>query len=147
MARVAKDFQVKNIKISPSDIAEWQNMMLNTHGWYVHYIPEDENLVNIHTHGLFEKFDHDDFQIVVPLPEKTAQVIFKTFLDRIKGGEKFKSADVVEHIITNYSVKLIDAIESNRTVLRIILPDKFGKLDKISMESPFHLQYCGISVH
>lgn len=143
---ISSELTVDTVKIKNSEIVAWQNMMLSTHGWYVHYMPSTitKELVNIHTHGIYEKFKHEDFQIVIPLPDVLAQKIFSTLIDRIKDGDKFTNNQIVTGIIIGYSVKLVNAIDEDRIVLRIILPDKYSKLDMISMESPYHLQYTDL---
>lgn len=144
--QLSSEVKVTDIKIKNSELHAWENVMINTHGWYVHLIPSTVNkdIMDIHTHGIKESFGHDDFQIVAPLPDITAQSIFASFIDRIKAGEKFVNNQIVSKIIGGYEVKLVNAIESDRIVLRIILPDKYGKLDIVSIESPFHLQYADL---
>ena len=144
MGKISAEFSPKQIKIKQEDMYKWENSMIAVHGWYVHAIPVDDTMVNIHTHGIKETFGHDDFQIVVPLDNDTAQIIFTNFVDRIKNGDKFTNNQIVSNILHGYEVKLVNAIEEDRIVFRIILPDKCGKLDSISIESPFHLQYADL---
>lgn len=120
-----------------------QEEFLKQHGWYTHFVFGDINnkTINVHTHGL-ENFQHENFQIVLNLPQAVCQNILKNFVDRVKDGEKFKSDDVVENIIKSpYKVRLTTAVESGRNVLRIILPDKDGNLSQETQEPPYDMQW------
>lgn len=127
-------------------LQEWQNKCLNEHGWYMHYVPDDTSSpysVNIHTHGLLKNFNHPDIQICMPLSKKVVQSIFIGVIIKIKAGEltieKDKYYDGV--LGGGYKVKYIDAIETNRSVLRMILPDKAGHLEYLDMDPEYQGQY------
>lgn len=120
----------------------WQNEMIQKFGWYAHFVPLDNDFANFHTHGIFEKFLHPDFQITVPLDPKVAHRIFHRLVDLINDeGKRFNPGDVVETIIQGFSVTFIKATENDRQVLRVILPDRHGNLSRESIESMFALQY------
>lgn len=111
------------------DLYEWEEAQMAKHGWYVHFVggqPAGDQFVNAHTHGLDHTWKHPDFQIVVMLDERNMKAILDTFVDRVKAGEKFSAGMEVEHIIKNMPVRLVDAIEAKRKVLRIVFPDKNG---------------------
>jgi hypothetical protein len=73
---------------------------------------------------------------------KIAHGIFINIIERVKDGEVFVAQEIVSEIIGNdLEIKLIDSIENNRKVLRIIVPDKYGNLEQDQMEEPFDLQY------
>lgn len=123
-------------------IHDWQETQLVKYGWYAHFVDmPDLGIINCHTHGILELCDHFDLQIIVPLLPQTTLTILHTICNRIKAGEKFKSGDVVSDIIKNFNITFIDAIEGDRTVLRIILPDKYGNLTKDTMKGRFADQY------
>lgn len=102
--------------------------------------------INIHTHGLAESFDHLDLQIVLPLSQETAGPILKTIVDRIKDGEHFSDGDILESVIANgYCVKMVNAEENDRPVLRIIFPDAKGNFDLELITGNYVLQYKGLT--
>lgn len=86
------------------------------------YIP---GMCNIHTHGL-EKYGHKDFQLVLHYKPETAGYILNTLGMRVKNGEKFKHGDLVENIFLDCPIRLDEYEETGRTVLRVIVPDKYG---------------------
>lgn len=113
-------------------------------GYYIHYSMEDPLMpygVNIHTHGMDDTWNHLDFQLVVNLGISTTVGIFKSFAEKIKGGEKFKDGDIVLGIIKGGKVKLIEVDETGRRCLRIILPDQNGEIDIEKMQRECAIQY------
>lgn len=125
--------------------AEWQQEQTAKHGWIVHFVVDDDTSptgFNYHTHGL-TRYDHMDLQIVIPLPEKVAMGLFHTMADRIKEGEKFNHGDVVSGIAKNFDVKFYEAVESERPVLRVIIPDDTNNLGR-DMKGNLALQYADL---
>jgi len=120
-----------------------QDKAMAEQGWYWHYVTNNDGSVNIHTHGLQETFQHDDFQIVLAgLPIPVYQNVLSNFVERIKNGDKFKDNDVVENIIVPpYKVRLTTTTEGERSVLRIIFPDKDGDLSKETQEELYAKQW------
>lgn len=128
---------------------EWENNCLKEVGWFAHYVGDDKNYpteFNAHTHGLVEKYNHRDLQIVVPLPPAVCHGIFWNIIKRIEKGEKFKSGDVISDIAENdYKTKFVNAWENDRPVLRVIIPDKDHNLDRGKFTSEFFdLQYADL---
>ena len=119
-----------------------QDKAMQDVGWYWHYVPLEEK-VNIHTHGFAESFNHPDFQIVLAgLPPAVYQSILNNFAERVKAGDVFKEDDVVENIIKSpYKVRLTTSTESQRNVLKIILPDPQGNLSKETQEEIYAKQW------
>ena len=113
-------------------------------GWYGHLV-NGGGLTGFdaHTHGLEEKYNHPNFQILISLPKNTVQSIFWGFVDRIKEGERFEHGGMYSKIIKNFPVQLAWARESGRRVLRIILPDPQGCIDRKKMTNGFDLQWEG----
>jgi hypothetical protein len=103
---------------------------MEQYGFNIHYVPNDCNCphhTNIHTHGIKESFNHLDFQICFPIPMELAGEILHGLVNDIKDGKKFEANKEYEGVIGNgYSVKMIEATECGRDVLRIILPDPSG---------------------
>jgi hypothetical protein len=123
---------------------EWVKNCEEKYGWYFHMVNEDPNSptgINAHTHGVLEKYNHPDFQVVLPVDPKIIQNIFSTVVENVKNGQKYKSGEIYTDVIKNYSVKLLEFEEGNRTVLRIIFPDKSGNLEEKEIGDFFAIQY------
>jgi len=123
------------------DHEEFEYEMMEKFGWYAHFIiDEDEqvhsDMVNIHTHGLEESFDHIDMQIVFPIHPKVAMNLFHILVDRIKNGETFKTGINYDDIIKDHGAKFILAYETNRQVMRLILPDQDGNINPGTFKDP-----------
>ena len=129
------------------DISLQEQEALESQGWFSHFVlPTDDKQtwVNYHTHGLPEHYAHPDFQLVLPLDRKILHTLAATLVDHVKKGERFVGGARVSGITAKYDVLLIDAIESKsirRKVLRIILPDKTGSVDRASMTGVFAEQF------
>ncbi len=119
-----------------AEMHRWEAEMMEKYGWYIHFLPDGS-----HTHGLQESFNHPDLEIKFFLNPNTAGFVFSNCIDKIKEGTIFNDGDVVEHIISGYSVKLINALESERSVIRIILPDADGNLIADRMAKGYAGQY------
>jgi len=108
---------------------EYRNKMdelIKKYGYVIENVMADEDgSVNYHTHGLMESFKHLDFQIVLRIKPEQANALIKLFVARVKSGEVFSCGTNVSGIIDG-EVVLIETLESNRPVLRIILPDENG---------------------
>ena len=112
------------------DLVEWEIEMMDRFGWYTHFVggqPAGDEFVNAHTHGLDHTWKHPDFQIVIMLDERNMKAILDTLVDRVKAGEKFTAGMEVEHVIKNMPVRLVEATEAKRKVLRVVFPDKNGR--------------------
>jgi Domain of unknown function (DUF4262) len=134
-----------------AEYREWERSNLLKHGWIVHFIAEGAETptgFDAHTHGLQENYNHPDFQIVIPLPQKVGHTLMITLADRVKAGERFQAGQKVAEVIHGAGglVKLIDATECGRPVLRVILPDPHGKLDLGEIDDQFVRQYDGTRV-
>lgn len=104
-----------------------QDDLMSKHGWIIHFVSpkSGDNRFNVHTHGLLEKYNHPDIQIMAGgLNPETANVIIHDIVDRIKDGERFKTGERYDKIIKNLDVKFESAVEGGRPVLRVIFPDK-----------------------
>ncbi len=134
--------------MSEDDVAdkykEWEQAQVEKHGWFVHFIGDDDACpmgVNFHTHGL-DKYDHLDLQIVVPVSDKVAMGIFHNIVNRIKDGESFNHGDIVSEIAgKGYNIKFHAARETNRDVLRVIIPDADNNLDRDNITGGLAKQY------
>lgn len=105
---------------------------LQRHGWYAHYVPPQTAAdwhINAHTHGFPTRTGHRDFQIVMPVTPEHAHMLFDTLFERVQQGHVFKAGDVIPDLIVDNDgndrpVRIIDARENGRNVLRLIFPDK-----------------------
>lgn len=84
--------------------------------------PFPQYICNAHTHGM-ENYGHPDFQLVIHMPQEDMKYILNTFGLRVQAGERFKAGDLVEGIFLDCSVRLDEAWESGRKVLRVVIPD------------------------
>lgn len=80
---------------------------------------------NAHTHGM-EKYHHMDFQLVLALPEQEIARIFIILVNRVKAGERFHDGDLVSGIYEDCDVRLNEYEETGRTILRVIIPDRYN---------------------
>jgi hypothetical protein len=129
-------------QIGVEGVRNRQQALLDTHGWYSHIL-QQKGFVNCHTHGL-DRFNHLDFQLVLPVDGNILQQLVTTLVDRVKAGEKFEAGMRVSGVVANYDVLLVAAKESeqnSRQVLRVILPDQQGNLDEERMNAFFASQY------
>jgi hypothetical protein len=107
------------------------------YGWIIHAVP-----MNVHTHGLPEKYGHMDLQITLNINPNTAGSILHTIVDAIAGGKKFKDGDKADKIITPpYLVTFVNKTECGRDVLRVIFPDSKGKLMQDEQAPDFAKQW------
>ena len=105
--------------------------------WIIHFVVNGEScdccgkvedsfpefMCNTHTHGL-EKYDHLDFQIVLALPPEIVGHLLNGLGLRVQAGEKFKDGDVISDLLANnYDVHLVEVEETERRVLRLLMPD------------------------
>ncbi len=80
---------------------------------------------NAHTHGM-EQYGHLDFQVVLLLPACEIARILNTMGLRVQNGEHFQAGDYVSGIYEDCQVRLDAFEETGRTVLRVVIPDKYG---------------------
>ena len=129
------------------DISPQEQEALESQGWFSHFVMptvDGQTWVNYHTHGLPEHYAHPDFQLVLPLDGNTLHALAAKLVDRVKKGERFTAGARVSGITAKYDVLLIDAMETKsirRNVLRIILPDKEGGVDRESLSGIFAEQF------
>jgi hypothetical protein len=117
------------------------------HGWYSHFIlPENtaQRWVNYHTHGLPEHYGHLDFQFVLPIDPNILHALATKLVDRVTRGERFAAGMRVSGVMEDYDVFLMKTAETrrdNRVVLRVILPDRNGNIDKADLNGIFAAQF------
>ena len=107
--------------------------------WIIHGVC-DGHRVNFHTHGM-ERYNHMDFQMVLPYPHQELCRIINTMGLRVQAGERFKDGDLVAGIYEDCNVQLMVYEETRRNVLRIIVPDKNNRFPyEQGCEYPYNLQ-------
>ena len=112
-------------------------------GYFAEFVVGGDT-VNYHTHGVLENFDHPDFQIVLNIDPKTANWIFHDMVEKIKSGDRFEPGKVYSGILGNgYNIAVTPAMESNRDVLRVILPDDSGSLESSEKDYALQLENLG----
>ncbi len=112
---------------SLEEMKDWQDEKTKKCGFVIHCVQGRDAFMNAHTHGFSDTWKHKDFQVVLALPESVISSVFWGFADRVKAGEEFKAGDQVDKIIRGFPVKLVDAVEADRDVLRVIFPDAEGR--------------------
>lgn len=121
-------------KHGPEVVRERELNALDKHGWYTHFIFGDDDSpfhMNIHTHGLKEKFNHLDLQICFPvLSDQAHSILITAIEDHIKKGEKYEAGQKYNGLIVNSQndidaeILFLEAEECGRPVLRMIFPDQ-----------------------
>lgn len=121
-----------------------QEKIMEEYGWIFHIVSDDPEYphgINCHTHGLVEKFNHQDLQIVLPVEDNVLGDVLHSVVDRIRTGDRFHADQVVLGILQNdYPVKFIKAYECGREVLRVILPDVYKSIDPETMTPEVYRQ-------
>jgi hypothetical protein len=129
------------------DISPQEQEFLESYGWCSHFVVGKDHgrqQVNYHTHGLPEHYGHLDFQFVLPIDRDVLHAFATKLVDRVKKGERFVAGMHVSGLMGQYEVLLIQTNESRsmrRSVLRVILPDKTGNLDRATLKGIFASQF------
>jgi len=122
---------------------------MKKYGFYIHFVPCDDfdnspSGVNIHTHGIPESLGHPDFQITVLLDLEIASGILHDLYDSVKAGRTFEAEDVVSNILVGgMKLTFIEAMECDRPVLRVILPDSDGNIRRSTMNREWRTAQFG----
>jgi hypothetical protein len=114
-------------KINMEGLKEKEAEMIEQYGFFTHFVFDvGHKFANYHTHGFQKTWEHNDFQIVLPLAHETAQGIFWNLAHRVKDGDRFSDGQDVDKIINGLLVRLMKARDAGRDVLRILIPDENG---------------------
>lgn len=127
--------------------------LLQDHGWYYtanfssYGMP---NGVDIHTHGLFENFQHRDLQICLPVTADDLEQVawlFDEIIGEIKKGNHFEANKRYMGILPDHHIlSFADAIVGGRKYLRILYPDPQGSLEEFPYDSQLTLLSDGSSL-
>lgn len=156
MDKIGKDFKEKMATQMAELVkkkAIQREKAMKAEGWIIEVISDTKDSKcatgtgrDAHTHGIEEKFGHMDLQCVLPINADLVGDIFHRIVKMIKEGTKFESGKCYGDIVNNkYKIRFLTAMEGDREVLRIIIPDKNGKLHKELMEEKFRVQFNGIN--
>lgn len=129
---------------------EWAIKSIREYGWFAHLITETDEQsptgFNAHTHGMPRNLKHDDFQIVIPLPPRLLMQVLHRLASMIKEGVNFevgKKYRLWPDESEPMHIEFAYAVESDRPVLRVILPDKQYRTAKEEMDEPYRKQWEG----
>lgn len=121
------------MKDNLNDVMKQQKEMIEKYGFVIHNVfpsSEDEVLWSHHTHGLKENFNHTDLEIVLPIDPQLAGSLLHGMVEQIKKGESFENILISDKVIENFDVQLVETMEGDRKVIRVVLPDANGKFPK-----------------
>lgn len=104
--------------------------------WIIHRVHDGKhkiypkNFCNIHSHGM-EVYNHKNFQVVLDVGDEIACYIINSLCERVREGHtqgvSMGSGDVITGIYSQFPLKLVQASEGGRSVLRVLLPDDEGR--------------------
>ncbi len=120
-----------------------ERQYMEKYKWVWHGVfDEHSRFVDAHTHGLAEHFGHMDLQITLPLSPSRIQEVFNGLVAQIAAGMRFVEGELYDDLLcAPFKVKFIRAIECGREVLRMIVSDEAGNLDREVMDPSFAQQY------
>jgi len=128
---------------------EQEAKLLEETGFFCHGVMGDEESspsgFNFHTHGLPEKNGHPDIQVVYPIPPEVFQSVINAAVALVKDGTKFELGAAYDGVLKDMNVQFAWAVEDDRDVLRMILPDDTGETMMELMKSPYSSQWEGTS--
>lgn len=95
---------------------------------------------NAHTHGM-EKYGHLDFQMVLRCQDAEITYILNSLGRAVQNGARFSDGQYVTGIFEDCAIQLKEFKECDRTVLRVIIPDKNNRFpDEFGCQLPYALQ-------
>lgn len=122
--------------------------MMQKNGWYAHIVADEPSLplgFNYHTHGFPESFQSPDIQIILPLDQRVVHGVARIIAQRLREGRKFKLGEREGDLLGGgFDVMFVEAVESDRPVWRVILPDGKNQLERDKMHPDFAAQWHGL---
>ena len=107
-------------------------------GWFAHLVANDDRCpsnTNAHTHHVKESYGHKDIQICLNIAPEVVNGLFSVIVGEIKKGKKFEAGIEYDNIFSHgFKAKFLDAFETGRPVLRLLIPDKNGKYEGVYAE-------------
>ena len=122
--------------------------------WIIHYVANGavceecgkvenssiDGFCNAHTPGM-ARYHHPDFQMVLDYGPQEICRILNTFGFAVRNGSRFHSGQFVTGIYEDCAVKLLEYKECDRTLLRVIIPDRQNRFpDERDCELPYAMQ-------
>lgn len=110
-------------------VREVEQQSIKKYGWFAHYVPNDHLApfdTNYHTHGVYEKYGHPDFQVCLNVNPRIIHELFFILIDEVSKGKKYEVGKRYDEVLQGFDVMFIKAKECGRDVMRMILPDKNG---------------------
>jgi hypothetical protein len=113
------------------------------YGWAMRIMdhPSPHGPADYRTFGLERNYQVPEFQLYYPLSPGVAVSVLGTAIDLIKAGTRFKDGDTSADVLEGFSVKFVDATVGGKKMLRIILPDKQGRIERGEITGTYALQY------
>lgn len=114
-----------------------QTNFFNKYGFLFHIVLPSENRLffNAHTHGLPDKYNHPDIEILIPLEETLQDTkewishILNTLIDRIEYGHILTDGEKLKGYIKGmYCETILINKKNGRKVFRFLMPDMNGYL-------------------
>lgn len=122
-----------------------EKSLIEKYGFFSHLVMDDLTVgpsqTNYHTHGIPLSQDHHDIQIIVALPPDIFNNIIHSVFNYIKKGNKIETNKKYDGFIHNFTVEFTWAIENDRDVLRMILPDPEGRTSREEISFPYTYQW------
>jgi hypothetical protein len=129
----------------PKESLAWRGQMIRNDRIVLDYITDDVTSptgFNCHTHGIAEHGICQDLQIVYPHPYAECRSIFLAAIRKLRKQVKFEAGKDYHGILRGgFRVRMVEAREGGRWVLRLIIPGKDDEVDCARMKHPFHMQY------
>lgn len=121
-------------KIGTEAVRKLEAENIEKYGWFAHYVYNDKMCpsgINIHTHNVWESFKHKDIQVCLNLDPKLLHMVIVNVVEGIKKGVKYVPGKMYAGLVDGFKLEFIDAIEGNRKVLRLLIPDENGKYEGV----------------
>lgn len=116
---------------------KWLQELIDSYGWFYtanFNCTAMPNGVDIHTHGLFEKYDHHDLQVCLPVTYdelETVSGLFRLIIDEIDKGRRFEPGLPYMGLLPEpYTLTFATAIVGGKRYYRLLYPDTNGLLNE-----------------
>lgn len=99
----------------------------------IHYVPDTDKTpfgIDAHTHGL-DAYNHLELECILPVSQDNMVSIINPLIKMIVEGEPLSEGCRRDLLINDYQMYFIevkDIWDSNKSVLRIIIPDEENKM-------------------
>ena len=133
----------ERLEASLAMIAEHDRHAIARYGWAAHYIVGGI-VPSAHTHGLMERFEHPDLQVVLPAAPETLRRLLTPLALAVTKGRVFRAGQEAGGVFT-LPVRFIERREGRRMVLRALFPDPKGRWpDDVDVEPGYGRQLAEV---